>query len=673
MTRRSTNVIVPSRRIGVAREEFAAHARELEHLRRRWLDARSNLTRQIDALRVSANRTLPPLVSSRLIASLVAIADTEIRKHDDILTASPHSLSDVMRCNAAVEPIADLVASDLSSLIGLLQAIATTMTRLTLPTQRGTEGQLVVPLVAIAGRGKDLVTHLARTIFAHQSAAPVLTETIARNLARAFGESGSDHERSVPSPARLEGSARDAAVITFADTPLLDLLLTPIIIAITDEQRHHHTHIIAPPGWGKSQHLQELILGFLERPDPPGLVVVDSQGDMLDKIARLKVFAPGEGRLAERLIIVDPRDVSNPPALNLFARNHRRIAGYDVATREMISNGIIELYETIYGAILGAEPTQMQQLLSRMLTRLVLTIPGATIRTLRDVLEEPSHYQSAIDRLDGDAGHFLRRHLASEQYRETRQQILRRLWGILEQPTFSRMLSTPDLRLDLFDCLQSGKIILVNTAIDFLKSERSAVMGRIFLAMTLQATLERAGIPPQQRRSAFVIVDEAHQYLDRSCEQMLAMARKYRVGLILAHQNLGQLSPGLAAALASTTAIKLAGGVSDRDAHTLARDMRSTPDALLSLAKTKQSAEFALAISGVTPAAVPVTVPYGVLESRPRMSDRQYRELIAANRRRVTASPSQPLPTPPPSPRPQPTRRPPPPRIVPTDPDDWHS
>lgn len=676
MTRRSTNVIVPSLRGSVAHQELTVHAGELDRLRHRWHAAKIHLTQELSEIEASANRTLPPLISSRLIASLAALVRTELAEHDAALKITPRSLGGLMSSNAQLAPITDLVAAEFAQLRALLRAIAAVVTGLSLPRQQAGGAGVQVPLVAFMGRGKEFVTHFTRTIFAHQPAAPALTEMIAGNLARAFGESPSD-DRAIPSPSRLDGSARDAAVITFADTPLLPLLLTPVTIVLSDEIRHKHTHIVASPGWGKSQHLQEIIVGFLERPDPPSLVVIDSQGDMLDKIARLQLFAPGKGRLAERLIVVDPRDVAHPPALNLFARDQRRLAGYDAATREMISNGVIELYETIYGAILGAEPTQMQQLLSRMLTRLVLTIPGATIRTLRDVLEDPSQYQFAIDRLDGDAGHFLRRHLASEQYRETRQQILRRLWGILEQPTFSRMLSTPALKLDLFDCLQTGKIVLVNTAIDFLKSERSAVMGRIFLAMTLQATLERAGIPKQRRRSAFVIVDEAHQYLDRSCEQMLAMARKYRVGLILAHQNLGQLSPGLAAALASNTAIKLAGGVSDRDAHVLARDMRSTPDELLSLGRSERSADFALSVAGLTPSAVPVSVSYGILEARPRMSTDDFHRLIAANRRRIAAAPALPQPTPPrsSSPSPQPQRPKParPPRIVPTDPDDWHS
>jgi hypothetical protein len=55
--------------------------------------------------------------------------------------------------------------------------------------------------------------------------------------------------------------------------------------------------------------------------------------------------------------------------------------------------------------------------------------------------------------------------------------------------------------------------------------------------------------------------------------------------LVLAHQNLGQLEPRLQAAVMASTAIKLAGGVSAKDAAALAREMRCEPELLLGMRK----------------------------------------------------------------------------------------
>ena len=57
-----------------------------------------------------------------------------------------------------------------------------------------------------------------------------------------------------------------------------------------------------------------------------------------------------------------------------------------------------------------------------------------------------------------------------------------------------------------------------------------------------------------------VYIDEAADYFDQSFAAILSQARKYKVGMVLAHQYLGQLEPRLQEAFAANTSIKMAGG-----------------------------------------------------------------------------------------------------------------
>ncbi|MEI9899156.1 MAG: hypothetical protein WDN31_02425 [Hyphomicrobium sp.] len=77
-----------------------------------------------------------------------------------------------------------------------------------------------------------------------------------------------------------------------------------------------------------------------------------------------------------------------PPSLNLFDAHAGRLAGYGPADQERALNGLIELYETFFGALLGAELTQKQGVIFRYLARLMLAIPGATIHTLMQLMED---------------------------------------------------------------------------------------------------------------------------------------------------------------------------------------------------------------------------------------------------------------------------------------------
>src|SRR3546814_8931459 len=104
-----------------------------------------------------------------------------------------------------------------------------------------------------------------------------------------------------------------------------------------------------------------------------------------------------------------------------------------------------------------------------------------------------------------------------------------------------RMFSHPRNKVDVFEALGSGKIVLINTAKDLLKQEGCAIFGRFFIALIAQAVLQRAAVLPHERRPAFVYIDEAQDYFDENIEHLLSQARKYRGGMVLAHQNIDQL------------------------------------------------------------------------------------------------------------------------------------
>jgi hypothetical protein len=68
----------------------------------------------------------------------------------------------------------------------------------------------------------------------------------------------------------------------------------PTQIALHEELRFEHTLITSGSGWGKTQLLQQMILQDLPevKRGYRSVVVMDSQGDMIRKITRLKELAP---------------------------------------------------------------------------------------------------------------------------------------------------------------------------------------------------------------------------------------------------------------------------------------------------------------------------------------------------------------------------------------------
>jgi hypothetical protein len=423
-------------------------------------------------------------------------------------------------------------------------------------------------------------------------------------------------------------------------TPLTKFFKQKIKFTIPTKTRFEHHHIVAGSGHGKTQTLQYLILKDLEAvaKGKRSVIVIDSQGDLIDTISGMAVFAEG-GPLHDRIVIIDPTDVEWPVSLNLFDVGQERLEQYSLLDRERLTNSILELYDFVLGSLLDAGMTQKQNVIFRYVTRLMLHIPDATIQTLRELMEDGSEVKFAphIAKLTGSAKHFFETEFAGREFAQTRKQVLRRLWGILENQTFERMFSHPNSKLDLFSEMNAGKVILINTAKDLLKESGTEIFGRFFIALITQAAQERATLPNSERMPTMVYIDEASDYFDRNIGIILSQARKYKIGMVLAHQYLGQLDPKLQDAIAANTSIKMAGGVSTKDARQLAPQIHMDAETI----ERQKKGSFSSYLRGITPTAIPLRFPFGVMEGMPPMQPRDRAALQQAMRDRYAVHYSQ--------------------------------
>jgi hypothetical protein len=431
-------------------------------------------------------------------------------------------------------------------------------------------------------------------------------------------------------PDQHKGTPREIIHTYLANTPFEHIFDAQVPFDFDEKSRMEHFHLCAGSGSGKTQFIQNLILHDLQKEDPPALIIIDSQQDMLDKIQRLALF---NEKLADRLVIIDP---IYTPALNMFTSSDR-LGTYSRDNREQVEASIIELYNYIFGAI-ASELTSKQNVAFSFVVRLMLAMPSATIHTLRELMEDKSaqRWTPHIERLDLTAQAFFKNQFFDKSFSQTRQQIARRLYSVLSVPSFDRMFSTTENKLDMFECIQSKKIVLVNTSKALLKTDACALFGRYMIAQTMAAAFERAAT--QHRPPAFLIIDEAADYFDDTLENLLAQARKYSLGVLIAHQAMSQMSTSLQNIVAGNTSIKMAGGISDKDARALAPDMRTTTEQLTNLKKTDRSAQFMAYIRNKTGQAVIIDVPFGILEAQPKMTNDEHAQLIERNRERYSAT-----------------------------------
>jgi hypothetical protein len=201
------------------------------------------------------------------------------------------------------------------------------------------------------------------------------------------------------SPNDYDGSAAEAIEAYLRYTPFRPVFEVQVPFSLPEQTRFEHHWIIAGSGHGKTQTLQFLIQDDLARVarGEASLVVIDSQGDLINNISGLKIFAEGQ-MLHDRLCLIDPTDIEFPAALNLFDIGLSRMAGYSELDRERLLNSAIEVLEFILGSLLGAEMTSRQSTLFRYAIQAMLVIPDATIHTFREFMQ-PHGYQKYLPHL----------------------------------------------------------------------------------------------------------------------------------------------------------------------------------------------------------------------------------------------------------------------------------
>jgi len=435
-----------------------------------------------------------------------------------------------------------------------------------------------------------------------------------------------------PTPSDSRKMQPDVMVSQFLkNTPFPDIFLQKLPFQIPASVRFEHMHALAGSGHGKTQLLQKLILDDLN--NEIGFCIIDSQGDLISKLLLNHRLSPEENQgVSDKVILIDASDVEYPTCLNLFAMN-KTDESMSLKQKEILANGTVDLYTYIFSSLLGADLTARQGTMFVYIAKLMMEIPDASIQTLRQLMEDGEQFRPYMDKLQGSAGAFFKTQFFSKTFAPVKSQILYRLWAVLSNSVLERMFSGTENKVDLYEAMNEGKIVLINTSKQVLGKIGSEVMGKFFIAMLTQSAMKRAAIDEEDRRGFHIYIDEAQEYVDDMFNQFLNQTRKYKCAFHLFHQNYDQLSATVRASILSSTSIKFAGGVSSKDAKTLSDEMKISPQEIMQVKKYDRShSEYSLYVQNVTPAAVTVDVKFGLLENEDVMSLSCYERLIAVNR-----------------------------------------
>ena len=159
------------------------------------------------------------------------------------------------------------------------------------------------------------------------------------------------------------------------------------------------------------------------------------------------LFAPGQP-LADRLIIIDPEDVEHSPALNMFDLKAARLGSYSQTVKEQIEASTIETLQLRLRRARGRtdQPAEHHLCLRHSADARRLPAPPST-RCANCSRTAPR--PSTRARLPSTSASSIRTSQAyfenqffTKTYSQTKQQIARRLYSVLQVPAFDRMFAS---------------------------------------------------------------------------------------------------------------------------------------------------------------------------------------------------------------------------------------
>ncbi len=295
-----------------------------------------------------------------------------------------------------------------------------------------------------------------------------------------------------------------------------------VFVRLTPEQRVRHLHTIGASGTGKSTLLFNLIRQDIEHGE--GVAVLDPHGDLVDKL--LGIIPAGR---VNDVIVIDPSDEEYSIGFNILSAHSELEKG-------LLASDLVSVFQRL-SASWG---DQMGSVLSNAIRAFLESSRGGTLAELRRFLLDASFRNEFLQTVrDPEIVYYWRQGFAQLAGNKSIGPVLTRLETFLSPKPIRYMVSQPINRLDFGAIMDTGKIVLAKLAQGQIGKENSYLLGSLIVSKFQQTAMSRQR--QTVRKDYWLYVDEFQNFITPSMTEILTGARKYRLGLVLAHQELRQL------------------------------------------------------------------------------------------------------------------------------------
>lgn len=324
---------------------------------------------------------------------------------------------------------------------------------------------------------------------------------------------------------------------------------------LSPAQRVRHCHILGGTGTGKSTLLFSMIQQDIM--SGQGVAVLDPHGDLIDRV--LGVIPPER---VNDVVLLDPADEQFVIPFNI-------LSAHSDFEKQLLASDLVSVFQrlsTSWG-------DQMNSVFQNAVIAFLESTEGGTLADLRRFLLDAQWREQFLQTVDDpDVRYYWRRAFPQLGGGKSIGPIITRLETFLSPKPIRCMVSQRENRLDFRTMMDGGKIFLARLPQGLIGRENAFLLGSLVMTKLQQMAMSRARVPESKRRPFYCYMDEFHHFITPSLTEVLSGARKYGLGLVLAHQELKQLDrdKDVGSAVLSNSFTRIVFRVGDADARALA-------------------------------------------------------------------------------------------------------
>ncbi|OGM98223.1 MAG: hypothetical protein A2735_00755 [Candidatus Yanofskybacteria bacterium RIFCSPHIGHO2_01_FULL_41_21] len=297
---------------------------------------------------------------------------------------------------------------------------------------------------------------------------------------------------------------------------------------IKSDDRRRHMYVVGSTGMGKSEFLKNMAIQDIE--EGRGLAFLDPHGDGAQALIN---FVP-KHRIKD-VIYFDPSDLVYPIAFNVLEK-------VEYEYRHLIASGLLGVFKKLWGA--EAWSGRMEYILNNTILAL-LEYPDSTLLGINRLMASKEYRKKVVDNLkDPIVKAFWTDEFAkySDKFAsEATAAIQNKVGQFSSNNVIRNIIGQVHTKLDIRKIMDEGKILIVNLSKGAIGEDASRLIGALLITKIQLAAMSRVDTPEPDRRDFYLYVDEFQNFATESFANILSEARKYHLGLIVAHQYITQM------------------------------------------------------------------------------------------------------------------------------------